>query len=243
MKPDDLNAARVAAPGRERPILFTTEMVEAIAAGLKTETRRGASKRKRYGAVGDRLWVKETYYAWGRWERRASVKKDGVEWHFVDTTFATNRMYLYVACARSQSLPVCSRRAEGVLGWWLRPAFFMPRAASRWLLDIRDLDVERLSAITEEGARNEGYPAETGGARFKEGPIQWYRRLWDSINAKSGLAWETDPLVVVVRFVPAIERLEQLQVRQVNPNPPMERRRSSRHSARRSGAQRSSNAT
>ena len=50
-----------------------------------------------YGHAGDRLWVKETFFAFGRWETRFSAKKSRDEWHFVDMTAESNKDYLYAA--------------------------------------------------------------------------------------------------------------------------------------------------
>ncbi len=91
---------------KERPILFSGEMVPPILGDTKTKTRRGVkipswaetdppfeievdrastpqiiSKKTRcladipcpYGQPGDMLWVRETFYAYGRWETRYSA--------------------------------------------------------------------------------------------------------------------------------------------------------------------------
>jgi len=88
-----------------------------------------------YGQPGDRLWVRETYYAFGRWETRFSAKKKRDEWHFVDMTRDTDRLYQF----GTESIEPCLRaRDPGILPtWWKRPSIFMPRDASRILLEIR----------------------------------------------------------------------------------------------------------
>ena len=87
-----------------------------------------------YGQPGDRLAVRETFYAWGRWETRYSAKKGRDEWHFVDMTLECGRSYAYDT---DEDTPmIVTRRSIVVPLWWRRPAIFMPSAASRITLEI-----------------------------------------------------------------------------------------------------------
>ena len=77
----------------------------------------------------------------------------------------------------------------------------MHRWASRLLLEVKGVRVERLQDIDEEGARAEGAePARAGGNA--DAPIKTYRtgfvRLWNSINEKRGFGWLDDPWVFVI---------------------------------------------
>lgn len=81
-----------------------------------------------------------------------------------------------------------------------RPSIHMPRWASRILLEITDVRVERLHEIRNDSARAEGYPAdreaETGGGGMD--PWIWFRQLWKQRNGAEG--WDANPWVWVVEF-------------------------------------------
>lgn len=191
---------------KERPILFSAEMVRAILEGRKTQTRRvikdglgdkpidtiefnGVSwtiagdapsqhmgevymndwsfdLRCPFGVPGDRLWVRET-------------------WHYR----GGNNI--------EPSPGFVSYRADGEFtlpGYEWRPSIFMPRWASRILLEVTTVRVERLQEISWEDHIAEGTPI---GMTFSE--------LWDSINAKRDYPWESNPWVWAITF----KRIEQ----------------------------------
>jgi hypothetical protein len=153
-----------------------------------------------YGLVGDRLWVRESFVAFGRWETRFSEKKGRDEWHFVDMTLETGRQYRY-----NGALPN-ARRDSITPTWWKRPSIHMPRAASRILLEITSVCVERLKQISVDDCWAEGIDPE--GADYNEGenyanagspvpPERWaFSALWNS----TGGDWEANPHVWVVEF-------------------------------------------
>jgi hypothetical protein len=184
----------------ERPILFSAPMVRAILAGTKTQTRRvvnpqpcggfavielgilsaaavtdsrGALIRCPYGKSGDRLWVRET------WRPTGVCAGQWTSVYYRADKAQIDRPYFYPNLVKG--------------GW--RPAIHMPRAACRLMLEVTAVRVERLQEITEDDARAEGISAPTSGS-FRGG----YAILWDSLNAKRGFGWATNPWVWVVTF-------------------------------------------
>ena len=178
-----------------------------------------------YGQPGDRLWMRETFYAWGRWETRFSAKKGRDEWHFVDLTQECGMAYRYHA---DETLLVPPRGMGGPVRWWKRPAIFMPRAASRCSMQVQSVRVERLQDISEADARAEGiFPHVRGGWHWlkhdSSNPDDWnqfgyktaalaFQALWESINGPD--SWAANPWVWVVAF----QRLRQAST--VQPTPP-----------------------
>ncbi|WP_458718289.1 hypothetical protein [Pseudomonas gregormendelii] len=150
---------------KERPILFSAPMVRAILEGRKTVTRRAVKfpfkdkatgcwlagneigpvevrDNSPFGQPGERLYVRETFM---------DLRGTGVE-HRPDPGGPLQR-YAYGADTRPGSSGDEARKDFG-LKW--KPSIHMPRAASRILLEITDVRVERLQDISEDQARAEG---------------------------------------------------------------------------------------
>ena len=177
----------------ERGILFSRPMVEALLAGIKTQTRRvikQADKGNPFGQPGDRLWVKESFFAWGHWQTRHNARKGREEWAFVDLTRDSGQAWRYDAGGLALQT---ARIAGAAPSWHARPALFMPRAASRILLEIDAVRTERLQAISAPDARAEGIADQD-----TPDPVQAYRGVWERINGPG--SWDADPLVWVVGF-------------------------------------------
>lgn len=185
---------------KERPILFSGPMVQAILDGHKTQTRRiqkeqhlGAASTVLcpYGQSGDRLWVKETW---------ADVRGRG----FDNDLFPVGVGYR--AGCDSESLKIAK---EYGVNW--KPSIFMPRWASRITLEIVGVRVERLQDITPEDVAAEGIKKIYQGKELAGwlGPFnghdfpyshasEAYSALWDSINGNG--AWAQNPWVWVISF-------------------------------------------
>lgn len=184
----------------ERPILFSGEMVRAILAGQKTQTRRIVKHHRLaclYGKPGDRLWVKETWAT-------DFIHDDAKPVHI------------------PQGAPLLFRADEGETGiaafeWgrW-RPSIFMRRWMSRITLELTAVRVERLQDISEEDAAAEGCTLSgvevTAAEWMADAPTRSiapgkcvirplaleYMRLWESINGAG--SWAANPWVWVLTF-------------------------------------------
>ena len=170
-----------------KPILFNTEMIQAILAGNKTQTRRvvpndvylGFDHESTYMAryqPGDILWVRET-------------------WAFVDGhDYQTRDFYLYKATDKEAADNI------GIDRW--RPSIHMPREAARILLRVTNVKVERVQDISEKGAQAEGVEKLPNGAlcgTYRRG----FEVLWDKLygNLKGGIdSWDENPFVWVYEF-------------------------------------------
>jgi hypothetical protein len=80
----------------------------------------------------------------------------------------------------------------------------MPRWASRILLEITDVRVQRVQEISEADAKAEGVEQANDGWHGTNGPGFNYRSsfewLWDSLNARRGFSWADNPWVWALAF-------------------------------------------
>lgn len=223
---------------KERPILFSGPMVRAILQGRKTVTRRPVKVQPRskgdigsyglgqpfirhpdptkrnpecpYGRPGDRLWVRETWYC-----DHLEVQKGPY--------LKPNDLDLFEA--REDGTLVYA--ADGLTPYeaeqptW-KPSIHMPRWASRILLEVTDVRVERLQDIGEQQALAEGivgvdfrpddgFPIcrgymvgpDDGSTPLETHASKAFAGLWRSINGPD--SWDGNPWVWVVEF----RRVEQ----------------------------------
>jgi len=174
---------------REWPILFRARLVRANREGRKNQTRR-ISPRWLAAKPGDVIVVRESWRADVAWDLRkpSDIGSGAAIW--------------YEADGDGSKRPRAGK---------LRPSIYLPRWACRDVYPIvADVRPELLQDISEEDAIAEGLTAwkRDDGKIFYGGelPDVWetdprraYRRLWDSINARTA-SWESNPTVYVVTY-------------------------------------------
>lgn len=81
----------------------------------------------------------------------------------------------------------------------------MPRWASRLTLEVVEIRAEPVQEISEadalaEGVKHVGMGVHVGAQQPHVNPVKAYRDLWNSINAKRGFGWDTNPYCWVISF-------------------------------------------
>jgi hypothetical protein len=207
---------------KESGIVFTGESILSIREGQKTQTRRvmkyqpsetpevfKASLNKfgtkpvtaawwdggicilPYGNVGDHLWVREA------WRTESDAYND-----LSPSQMSGEETILYDANGDWSNNKTVGR---------YRHARFMPRWASRILLEITGVRVERLQDISEADAKAEGVEYDHseidfiywigdyfGKTRTTESAVACYRILWGSIHGDG--SWAANPYVWRISF-------------------------------------------
>lgn len=169
-----------------------------------------------YGVPGDRLWVRETHFAFGHWEEipGAKTKSGRTKWRFIfdsdEVLFNAPPEYRNGRHHKDPATPA----------WHKRSSQFLFRCHARLTLEIVSVRVERLQAISEEDAIAEGLvpgghgvghaphiyendiddsdhdPTMQGATYFLW--VEGYKRLWESIHGPG--SWEANSWVWVLEF-------------------------------------------
>ena len=173
-----------------KPIFFNTDMVQAVQAHTKTETRR---KLKCSPPSTAYLHSVENGVIWSFWEDsdkqfiKVPYKAGDIMYVRETQTRGADGSYLYKADCEDANVI------------W-HPSIHMSRNAARIFLRVISIHAEKLQNITAEGLCSEGI-------RFDfERPTQSRRRfikLWDSTIRSIDLpiyGWAANPWVWVIRF-------------------------------------------
>lgn len=222
---------------KEHPILFNTEMVQTILDGRKTQTRRimkrqpDAVERFHRGevtldtdakhailrcynnpkgfkkcnsgwfadgnytpfhefSVGDRLWVRETH---------AFVPSTAYRASDVDQIINPNDSETAVIFKAGFKL------SQSGFSW--KPSIQMTRSASRILLEITKIRVERLQDISDDDVICEGGPvghrsidSASRSLGYRNWPQSWFAQTWDFAHKKDERKWDKNPWVWVIEF-------------------------------------------
>jgi hypothetical protein len=159
-----------------------------------------------YGQPGDRLWCKETHYRWGLWKKNGLSESGRQKWKFVPY----NDEVLF---PEAPPPSVFGNSVRECLGWFTRPSLFMDRKASRILLEIVSVRVERLQDISQADCIAEGIERLKSGRGWYDptlgkGAVHFghylstakdaYATLWDDLNGTG--SWDLNPWLWVVEF-------------------------------------------
>jgi len=214
----------VTTPVKERPINLRRHEVHGIRAGRKTQLRRIVKLQPRtkadighhgmgipfvrnpdllrrnhscpYGKPGDRLWCKET---WKPGYYHDADHEDGPK---VSAIYQATNTEAVIAAPTYEMAKRWDREfsEDGHMPPRWRSPIVMPRWASRILLEVTDVRVERVQDISEADAVAEG------AERMHEDDLgqTWlthrrgFRSMWERTNGPG--SWDANPWVWVLGF-------------------------------------------
>jgi hypothetical protein len=222
----------------DRPIMFSKPMILALLEGRKTMTRRLLYRSitvddrpmltpSLWARVepGDKLWVRENFYRYGRW---IGTKKSGkVSYSFQCVGSAPSNLK-YAADDLDAFMPIINNAGKFSVpnpAWHLRPNIFLPRELSRLTLIVTGTKIERLNDISEADAAAEGapwyvyghgvisddeYQAEPG---YQPNKRMGFCQIWNDLHGWGPpSAWDANPDVIALTF-----RVVRANVDEVSP--------------------------
>lgn len=211
-----------------KPILFNTQMVQAILEGRKTTTRRIIKVNNSFDFIGcsseDGCGFNRAAFGKGSFDKLLDAEiKERIKAPYMPNdilyvretwiiqsmkNYEKNIKFLYKARpTKLNEVHVSNKRYEEMLkfecknGW--QPSLFMPKEAARIFLRVKNVKIERLQDITEHGIRAEGITEE-----FPPHARDKFQELWDSTTKE--YKWRLNPWVWVIEF----ERIDKSEVEQ-----------------------------
>lgn len=183
------------------PILFSGEMVRAILAGRKTQTRRVIE----YQPTMPYLWNKVSPNGMQLWTSNPLQGEKGetelrrCPYGAGDTLWVRETFWEWGGTEKRVGYRADMPETFAPNGGY-KPSIFMPRWASRISLEVRCVRAERLQEIAGNPSdlRSEGIEKRIDGTLAEM--QQDFTNLWDSINAKRGHSWQSNPWVWVIEF-------------------------------------------
>lgn len=202
-----------------KPILFNTEMVHANLNGLKSATRRIIKPQPPATAIvemGDR------YAVWKRWADYPIGHLIKPPYIPGDILYARETWRVRNVCgdiARGDRMAEIEYKAGGdticvpafdytpSYGAW-KPSIHMPKEAARLFLLVKNVRVERLQDIDEEGAKAEGANFCNGKhvgveEKMRRSAVERFAEIWSRTIKPADIdlyGWDANPWVWVIEF-------------------------------------------
>ena len=181
-----------------KPILFNSEMVRAILDGRKTQTRRICKAKSStplsgysgealdalirhhspYGKVGDKLWVRESWWDKGYWETDKNFKR-----HWIRFRPEEKIDFYYSADGDPTEIRGSYNSVGPCIYLRKHPSIHMFKKYARIFLEITDIRVERVQDITHADILKEGIIVDPKRAYPDSIKNDWIE-LWNSIHGK-----------------------------------------------------------
>ena len=190
-----------------KPILFNTEMVQAILNNRKTVTRRVCKEIGSY----DFAWAldERPYFKNEEWSYELQTAVDDSRIYSLKAPYQTGDI-LYVRETWLKADDGIHYRADETTtskelresyGYKWKPSIHMPKDLARIFLKVKDVKIERLQDIKDSWRFGEEGINEVHG--FRSEMVHDFIKLWNSTIKKIDLdqyGWKANPWVWVIEF-------------------------------------------
>lgn len=151
--------------------------------------------------VGDLLWVRETWRVnAGLYYCREHNKRHS--WNIEYAPFKGNARGddIWICLDEERDIIKANHYYEKHKSGCYSPSIHMPKWAARIWLEVTDVRVERVQDISNHNIMCEGCQWDGPLDEAVELHSQAWITLWDSLNAKRGYSWESNPWVWAITF-------------------------------------------
>lgn len=181
----------------ERPILFSTSMVQAILDGRKTMTRRVCKLKRVVEPEYSYPAQTENPPLWWDFYECSGISYERIKCPFgkIGDRLWVREMWAYATDFGNSTDHVFYKASykngriyDDVTMW--KPSIFMPRRIARITLEITNVRVDKLVTLNYNDAIKEGFES-----------IEQFKCLWDKINSKKeNCLWQDNPYVWILEF-------------------------------------------
>ncbi len=195
-----------------KPIIFNSEMVMAILAGDKTQTRRVIKPQPIEIKPNCFKYKDNKYLIWEKDFNLLAPYEIGQTIWVRETFGYLNGTIIYRAGPHKKGI-------IGYAGLKWKSSIFMPRKVARIFLKIINIRIERIQDVKRKDVFKEGIQIYNKGYYTYEVPCYYknlegkiikkmlvnnskdvFINLWDSINKKRGYGWDENPYIWVYDF-------------------------------------------
>lgn len=147
---------------------------------------------------GDWLYIKQTYYQWGFWNKNGQTAAGQQLWKFIPSN-DSHIFYFDTPLLADLKVRKNSYRKPG---WYKRNALFMPRSLAQHFIMIKSVRMERIQSISRNDAAREGvcYPAKQrpSWVQAHRWPEENFETLWINMHGRN--SWYQNVWVWVYEF-------------------------------------------
>jgi hypothetical protein len=204
---------------KDKPMLFSTDMVKAILTGSKTETRRTSGLEQINRCPNDWAnidikWVAEKAFFTAINRKSGDILEIKCPYGTIHSEIWIRETWRHLDLGSDSGVVYKASEngkawQENSEDWTWKPSIQMPKKFARIWLKIEHIGIDRLNNISNESAIAEGIEGKENDIQYSYkdylsdevecyNPVNSFQSLWEKINGIG--SWDFNPWVWVIKF-------------------------------------------